>query len=184
MRKSALSLLIAASFALGQNYYEPMLSIRNTFYGGIAFAVGEGASVWHPGVSGGIEPIKKINTYFGVGGHIDYSWLSRAELPPLKRAGLHYFDISFVPKAYLPVSANMTFSFEVDPGLYGTYAYYSYGEYRTSNFKVFFGLTAGTAFTIEAFSLIFKFKNIFGEDIPVPQVTIVNYLSLCVGIAL
>lgn len=184
MRNSVFSLLALAGLAFGQSYYETHASIRNTFSGGISLAVSEGSSNMNPGVSACIEPIKMINTYFGAGGHIDYTWLSMKNLDSAESRGGHFFDISFVPKAYLPISTNKCFSFEVDPGLYGVYAYFWWGGYKNSDFKLFFGLTSGVTFTIDAFSFIIKFKSIITEDNYVLRTRLVNWMSFCAGIAL
>jgi hypothetical protein len=183
MRSIVLFLLTAVSIAFCQSYYETQMSVRNTFYGGIALNVGKGSSAMNPGVTACMEPVKKINKYFGAGGHIDYTWLSVANLPDNIGTGLHLFDVAFVPKAFVPVAEEMCFSFEADPGLYGTYFYYSEGGFHDSIFKLFFGFTSGAAFNIGSYSFMFKFKTIFADD-RFELASLVNWIGFCAGIAL
>ncbi len=183
MKTSVLCVLAVASMAVGQNYYDQQMSVRNTFYGGVAWAAGEGASGMNPGVNACMEPLKRINKYFGAGGHIDYTWLSVAGLPDKIGAGVHLFDIAFVPKVYIPIADDMNISFETDPGLFGTYLYYSEGGYSNSLFKLFFGLSSGAAYNIGSYSFMFKFKTIF-SDYRFERAQLVNWIALCAGIAL
>jgi hypothetical protein len=185
MRKCALCVLALVSLAVGQNYFDMQMSVRNMFYGGIALAVGDGSSSMNPGITACMEPLKKINKYFGAGGHIDYTWLSmaKAKLPPNRGGGLNLFDIAFVPKGFVPIADDMSFSFETDPGLYGVYFYFSDGGYNNSEFLVRFGLTTAAAYNIGSFSFMFKFKTIFAND-RFESVSTVNWIGFSAGIVL
>lgn len=183
MSKSMLIVLAAASIAVSQSYYESLTSIKNTIYGGVAFAIEQGAGM-NPGVNAGIEPIKKINTYLGVGGHIDYTWLSVKNLPSNVGEGVHLFDVSFVPKAFVPVGKDMDFTFEIDPGIYGIDVYYRLGGFSSSEFNLHFGLTTGAGFKADVFSFLFKFKTFFTESDGYHYMRLVNWLALCAGVEL
>jgi hypothetical protein len=180
MKISVLFILATASIACGESYYELQMSVKNTFYGGLALAV---AGNMNPGVTASIEPIKRVNKYFGAGGHIDYTWLSVANLPEKMGAGNHMFDISFVPKAFIPVGYEKEFSFEADPGVYGVYFYYSEGGYFDSIFKVYFGLTSAAAFSIGSFSFMFKSKVVFA-DFSFERASLANWVAFCAGVTL
>jgi hypothetical protein len=180
MIKKVLCLLALASITVGQNYYESMMTVRNTFYGGIALAVGEGASGLNPGVTLCMEPLKKINEYFSAGGHIEYAWLSTARLPQNVSEGGHFFDVAFVPKVFIPVASEMNFVFEIDPGLFGLYYYRRLGGYSNSVFKAYLGLTLGAGFNVHQFSLMFKYKSMFTENVSLA----VHWITFSVGIAL
>ena len=170
--KVALFVLLVATLAFGQ------AKMRTTFYGGGAFAVGEGSSDMNPGLSVCIEPISKFNSYFGIGGHADYTWLTDhipTSAPSDAGGGMHMWDVGVVPKAFLPVGPDAAFAFELDPALYFTMAYaHAYGE-SVSSFKEYFGLTYGVSFTIRSFAVAAKFKTIIVEQ------DAINWMTLTIG---
>lgn len=137
---------------------------RTAIYGGLAMAIGDGASGMRPGIGVGLESVSKIGNYVGLGGHIDYEWLT-VDIPADEdiRLGVHLWDVSFVPKCYIPFTESANMSFEVDPGFCLSLAYV-HGDYSDSDTKPHFSLTSGIAFNIEKFVLAFKFKRIFSID--------------------
>jgi hypothetical protein len=153
--------------------------VTTTFYGGLAIAIGEGSSDMNPGIAACVEPIGKISKYFGLGGHLDYAWLSVRKPSNLTmgdfRAGVHFWDISLVPKGYLPVADNSNVALEFDPGVYLTYSYINGGGESHGEVKPYFGLTTGVSFNINAFAVGFKIKNAFTEDHPT------SWISFSVG---
>jgi hypothetical protein len=157
------------------------MSAQTTFFAGGAFALGSGVN---PGVNVCLEPIKKINTYFGVGGHIDYTWFSASGLPPDVSVNLHSFDIALVPKGYWPVGKEMNVTFEIDPGWYGFLLKVRDGDDYATIFNKRFGLTTAPGFTVGNFSFAFKFKTVFVEGAGSHGVSLVNWIVLCAGIAM
>jgi hypothetical protein len=146
----------------------------NTLYAGLALATGEGSSDMNPGITACLEPVVVVNKYFACGGHLDYAWLTAtkpSDAPSDFRAGTHLWDIAFVPKALVPIAADMNLAFEIDPGFNMTLAYVHGGSFDDSEFKPHFGLTSGISYTVKVFSFAFKFKNVFLENDSVNWVT-------------
>jgi hypothetical protein len=170
--KAIVIVLALFGFAMGET---PLV---NTLYGGLALATGEGSDGMNPGLFAGIEPVVIVNKYFACGGHADYTWLTvkkPAHAPGDFRAGTHFWDIAFVPKALLPLTTDMRLAFEMDPGFNMTLAYVSGGGFNNSEFKPHFGLTTGITYTIQMFSFAFRFKNVFLEN------DSVNWIVFAVG---
>jgi len=182
MRKTAFVLLVTASVAFCQSYYETQTLARTTFFSGIALAFGK--SGLNPGVNACLEPVKKINSYLSVGGHIDYTWFSASGLPADTAVNLHAFDISFVPKACWPLGKDKNITFEIDPGWYGILNYFHAGAYYETVFNKRFGLTTAPGFTINNFSFAVKVKTIFTESADSRYVKLIAWIALCAGIAL
>ncbi len=65
---------------------------------GLSLVVGDFAKATHPGISVSFTPITKLNQYFGLGGHIDYSWITFDTDSDLK-TGNHLLDIGVVPRS-------------------------------------------------------------------------------------
>ncbi len=161
MRRLSLCLLCAGCLAAAH------AGLENTIYGGLAIATGEGAGGMNPGLTACVQPIGRFIEYFGVGGHADYTWLSAERPAGASRsdfgAGVHLWDISLVPKGFLPLGESANLAFEVDPGLSLALGYVRIGSYSDSDFEPNFGLTFGVSFNIYAFGFAFKFKNVFSE---------------------
>jgi hypothetical protein len=123
----------------------------------------------NPGIALGFETGKKICNYVGLGGHIDYEWLS-ADVPSSEdiRLGVHFWDVSFVPKVIIPFTEQVNMAFEVDPGFCMSLAYIHvesyYGNYDDREALPHFILTPGVTFNINKFALAFKYKRVFDED--------------------
>jgi len=183
MSTRGLILLCAASIAFcqSQGYYESQMSARTAFFAGGVLALGTGMN---PGVSACLEPIKRINTYFGAGGHVDYTWLSAAGLPADVGIDLHIVDISFVPKALWPVGKDKCLTFEIDPGWYLILIKVHDVNYHATGFNKRFGLTVAPGFTIGDFSFSFKVKSVFTDGAGTNDISLVNWIVLCAGINL
>lgn len=158
--KTGLLLSIFTIFSL-----QAQTGSRSAIYGGLAIQTGSGASIMRPGIALGFESVYKVNNYFGLGGHMDYEWLT-VDIPAGydERMGFHYWDVSFVPKAYIPFTESSSMSFELDPGFCLALVYLHVPGYSDSETEALFSLTPGIAFNIEKFALAFKFKRIFNSD--------------------
>jgi hypothetical protein len=143
---------ISADFRLGLN-------------GGLSLAVGEGSGDMNPGLNACVEPFVGINKYFGCGGHIDYTWLTVRTVDNSISAGVHFWDIGFVPKLLLPITENIVPFFEIDPAIFITLTY-AHDAYFVpiSQSNTFFGMTFGTGINFKNFQTGFKFKTIFLEN--------------------
>lgn len=144
--------------------------LRTTLSGGISKVTGINGKSFNSGVSAGIESGYNINNYFSFGGHIDYEWLTQKE--PLDfpsdlnfLAGVHLWDASFVPIAYIPFSDKTNISFEIDPGFCLTYTYLCYDKiYTRTVFYTHFSLTTGVTLNLSHLALGVKYKRIFDSD--------------------
>jgi hypothetical protein len=155
------------------------VTVVNTVSGGLSLAVGNGSDHTNPGLTVCIEPIGKFSKYFGVGGHVEYAWIT-FQKPSYSvvndyGAGVHFWDLSFVPKGYLPLSADMNLTGEFDPGVYMTYAYIHGNGFSDHNFDTHFGLTMGFSFNVNAFAFGFRFKSVFTDNDPT------SWVSFAVG---
>lgn len=162
MKKLLLLVVTFASVSFG-------IESRTTLSGGVAIAVGDGSQSMNPGLTLCLEPIARVSKYFGIGGHLDYSWLTEQRpsgMPSSMEfsAGDHFWDISVVPKLYLPVSEKVLFCFDIDPGLYFGYAYLHLNGGSSSSSKQFFGMTYGVSLNASSFVFGFKFKNTFIDN--------------------
>jgi hypothetical protein len=154
------TIVIVALLAISVN--GQFVKFQNTMSAGLALAVGEGAEGMHPGINFCIEPVGRINKYFGLGGHIDYTWLS-ADIPSGfdERAGLHLWDASLVPKLFVPIVERLDFFCDIDPGVSFVLAYDRYMGQSATAFKTGFSMTYQAGFDINQFVIGFKIKNSF-----------------------
>lgn len=131
---------------------------------GLSIAVGEGSSFMRPGPSFSFEPNIKVNKYFGLGGHIDYSWLTVKTGSSKVRAGDHLIDAGLVLKGYAGLSDEVDMFFEIDPA-FALDIIYARGSYGGSYSEVepCFLMTYGTGFQIKKFLVGFKFKHVAHE---------------------
>ena len=138
---------------------------RTLIYGGLALATGQGNGDMRPGLSLGLESGSKIGNYVGLGGHIDYEWLT-VDIPADYdiRMGVHLWDVSFVPKFFIPFTESANMSFEVDPGFCLSLGYIRSRGYSDSEVEPHFILTSGITFNVEKFAFGFKYKRVFLYD--------------------
>lgn len=190
MKNFVLIVLASISMASGQ-YFEGL--VTNTAYVGLALAIGNGSGGVNPGPTICLEPIRNVSPYFGIGGHIDYSWLSAKK--PTNRTeefsmGMHVIDVSLVPKALYPFSKEASGCVELDPGLYLPYFYYILGSSSQTSVRPFFGLTSGLSFRYQSFAFVLKFKTMFAEIFQKGYSNIfskentLNWMTFSVGITL
>jgi hypothetical protein len=159
MKKGLLVVVLFANMAFSSNF-------SSTLYGGLALAVGDGSSSMNPGINVCIDPSTKINNYFALGGHCDYTWLSAKNTMNISgfSAGNHFIDVGFVPKLLAPMGPDATMFFEVDPALFMVYSYVSVGNYSDSRFNLFFGLTYGVGISLRSISFAVKLKTVFSDN--------------------
>ena|GEM_PF-1992233 len=160
MKKITFMILVAASLSYCQ-YVEGL--VTTTMYGGLAVALGSGVN---PGPSLCIEPIRNVTPNFGLGGHIDYSWISAAKPPnvdPGFRMGVHFIDAAFVCKGVYPFSEKSSAALEFDPGINLTYFYFLLGNISDNAMKPFYGQTFGISYRRQPFAFVIKLKTIFAE---------------------
>jgi hypothetical protein len=150
-------------------------SLESTSYtslsGGLALAVGEGSDHMNPGVSACIEPIVKFANIFGIGGHVDYTWLS-ADNDWKDRAGMHNWDVGPVFKLFAQLNESVNIFAEIDPALNLTLAYASFKGSSETDFDPNFGLTFGAGFTVNRFIPSFKFRTIYIDGQTVKWITL------------
>ena len=190
MKNFVLIVLASISIAPGQNF-EGL--VTSTAYVGLALAIGDGSGGVNPGPTICLEPIRNVSPYFGIGGHIDYSWISAKKPPNITEEfslGMHVIDVALVPKAFYPFSKDACGSVELDPGLYLPYLYYILGTFSQTAVKPFFGLTSGLSFRYQSFAFVLKFKTIFAEifqkgyNTIFSKVNTLNWMTFSVGITL
>jgi hypothetical protein len=173
VNKTLLAVLLTFGLAYGNSNFQ------NTFYGGLAIATGEGSEYINPGITACIEPLGKINKYFGIGGHVDYTWLSVKKPNGWDNDnfsfGFHMWDLALVPKAFIPISEDANIAFEIDPGLSLDLVYFNMGNYSDSDLQPNFGLTSGISINIKSFAFAFKFKNVFSDE------DVTNWITFSVG---
>lgn len=143
--------------------------------GGLALAVGDWSDNMNPGLHLTIEPNRKINSFFGIGSHIDYSWLTAHTDISGLQVNVHLIDIAFVPKGYLQISSMSQVFLEVDPALLLAFGNVNYRSSSESELKLYFALTYGAGFNINRFVMGFKMKNAFTEN------TTAQWINLYVG---
>jgi hypothetical protein len=137
---------------------------QNTTNGGIALAVGDGSEPMNPGINLSLEPLTRVHHNFGIGGFIDYTWLSvDVPLDDDIRAGTHLWNICAVPKLIAPIASNLEIYFDVDPGVSLVLAYLNADYFADRKFKAFFGLSIKTGIYFNNFNFEFKFKSTFNE---------------------
>jgi hypothetical protein len=152
--------------------------VENTVSAGIAIPIGDGSDGMRLGPTFCLEPIGRFNEYVGVGGHLDYTWMT---MKPLSfwgheiTGGIHLFDVAFVPKFYLPITEVSHFALEVDPGFTLGINYAHYGTTSDSEIEPYFGLTIGGVFCFKAFSLGMKYRRAQGNGGDL------NWLALQIG---
>ncbi len=177
MEKTLLLLSCAVGLIFGQsNFGQSGYKAKNTVYGGIAIMTGEEG--WNPGLALGLEPVSRISKYVGLGGHIDYTWLSlKTENTIVGEVGggLHFLDVAFVPKLYVPVSDETFMTFDIDPALVLDYAYAHFGNVEDSDISVHFGFTFGASFNVNLYSFVFKYKTVYVKG------TSTSWIALCLG---
>ncbi len=125
-------------------------SFRNTLSFGVAIAVG-GDSIaagkdredMNPGLNACIELVAPLDKHFGLGVHLDYTWLTvkKPEGIDHYHAGVHMWDLALVPRFFAPLADDVRMYFEFDPALYLVYDYLNIKEFADSDFKPHFGFT-------------------------------------------
>lgn len=166
MNKFSIFLLLAIFSVYSYEYHTNICA-------GLSLAVGDGSSYMRPGPGLSFEPNIKVNQYFGIGGHVDYSWMT-VDFDELYygegyRAGDHFIDIGFVPKLYVNLHEHSSMFFEVDPAIAMDIGYVSeeYGGDRDSHTEaeLAFAMTYGFGFVLKQFVFGFKFKHIVHDYI-------------------
>ena len=160
--KKVVSIILLQIFSVFSYEY------HTNFGAGLSLAVGDGSSYMRPGPSVFFEPHVRLNKYFGLGGHIDYSWLTVKTVSSNFRAGDHLIDAGLVLKGYAGLSDEADIFFEIDPAfaLDIGYARYTYGG-SYSEAEPCFLMTYGTGFQIKKFLVGFKFKHLIHEFLSV-----------------
>lgn len=131
--------------------------------GGLSLMTGDRADNMNPGISASIEPNGRINRFVGLGGHVDYSWLSQKTDFDNVKAGYHLIDVGFVPKFYAPLGGFNSMFFEVDPAILFQIYYNRIEDNSDNSFDPYFALTYGAGFEFSNLILGVKFKSAFTE---------------------
>lgn len=135
-------------------------------YGGLSVAIGEGSESMNPGLNAGIESLAKFKKIYGIGGCIEYTWLSvdyPASAPDNWRSSLHYWDVSVLQKLYFEIQDNFNVFGEFAPGFYFGLATFHAGSYSDSEVEPDFGLSFGTGVNLKNFIFVFNVKVVFTE---------------------
>lgn len=151
----------------------PALDIgqQTTFAGGLSVPVGEGSDGVNPGLSLGFESLATIERVYGVGGAIEYTWLSfdhsdfwYADV----RGSLHYWSVGLVQKGILPVNEDISLFAGAAPGFYLGLATVHMGSYSNSEVEPDFGISLSTGVNILNFACSFGYRAVF-TDGPRPK---------------
>jgi len=155
-----------------------------TISGGLSLAIGDNSEYVKPGPFASFETNVLLNKYFGIGGHIEYSWIiSDTSRVTVNRGGFHIFDIGLVPKLYIPVNKDFNFSFEIDPAYLLILAYADIEEEGTvSESASGFMITYGTGISFKRLYLAFKIKTgYFTVDNGYNSFNNINLLTFSIG---
>lgn len=159
MKRLAFLVLFLASCAYSQ--------YSTTISGGLA--LGFEKCNTKPGPFFSIQTGVEINKYFQIGGHVEYSWLTRDNIFKdyynFDKAGFHIFDIGVVHELCIPANEDVSFSLEVDPAFTLLIAYAKHALIGpTSYTKPGFMLTYGVGMSIKRFYMAYKIKSPFVKD--------------------
>jgi hypothetical protein len=173
--KRILSILLCLGFSAFSQ------EVGTNVSGGLSLALGDQAEHMNPGLNASLEPNYQINRIFGVGGHVDYTWISAEEEIEDLRTGFHFIDVGFVPKLYVPLTDDNNMFFEIDPACMFAIGYTKYpSEFHMdsdSDFDTHFALTYGAGFQLGNFLVGMKIKNVHTD----PETT--NWINLYIGFA-
>ncbi len=139
------------------------IAVRQKFaaYGGLSVFIGDGSEDVNPGINAGIETIAKVGKFYGIGGSIEYTWLTE-DLPPSapedKRSSLHYWDASVIQKVFYDINDNVNIFGEFAPGFYYGLWVVRNKYNRAAARKPGFGLSFGTGVHAKSFIFVFNFK--------------------------
>jgi hypothetical protein len=139
--------------------------------GGLSVFVGDMAGPGaRPGPFISVGPSLRINDYFGLGFHADYSWITRRTGISGAHEGVHMPDISCVPKLFIPLYENTSVYFEADPGFALLISYKRDQDYSAHYLEPGFMMTFGAGLQAKKLLAGFKFKSVVKDFISLNRV--------------
>ena len=139
---------------------------RTAIYGGLSVAIGEGGRSMNPGLNAGIESLAKFKKIYGLGGCVEYTWMSAdlpASAPKDRRESIHIWDASVLQKVYFEIHDKLNVFGEFAPGFYFALLTIREGTYHHADVEPLFGLSFGTGVNLSKFIFVFNVKVAFGD---------------------
>jgi len=139
---------------------------KSILYGGLALAVGTRSMDMHPGANVGFDVAAVIQHYLGLGGHLEYTWQSAnlADTSFVDRYSLHYWDVAFVVRGYLPLVQGSVLFAEVDPGLFMSLTTITAADLTYRQWEPDLGISLGLGAKVAPVTMALRYKVAFAKQ--------------------